>query len=261
MAARLDWSLVVTRSADAQSLGTQLPIESEEHPLPDAGLPFVVRVARGLSRKPRAPEPTAAAPAGTRNPFLPPFEPGLLVQELTPTHRVLLNKFNVFAHHALVVTTGFEPQAQRLGLPDFDALHRCLEGVDGLVFYNSTAVAGASQPHRHLQVIPLPVPLVPGKVQLPCLADLVPLPASPDGSLRAYREALARLGRDHDGADYNLLCTREWMLIVPRARESVGEISLNALAFAGSFFVKTEAQLAHLRATGPATALKLATGG
>ncbi|MBM4378695.1 MAG: phosphorylase [Deltaproteobacteria bacterium] len=259
MAARLDWSLVVTRSAEAQSLGTQLPIQSDQYPLPDEGLPFVVRVARGLGRKPRPDPANAAALAG--NPFLPPFEPGLFVQELTPTHRVLLNKFNVFPHHALVVSHDFEPQSRRLGLPDFDALHRCLDGVEGLAFYNATAVAGASQPHRHLQIIPLPVPLLPGTVQLPCRADLLPLPATPEGSLGAYREGLARLGRDHDGAGYNLLCTREWMLLVPRARESVGDVSLNALAFAGSFFVKTEAQREQLRATGPAAALRIATGG
>ena len=257
MSPRLDWSLVIARTSEAQALGTQRPIESEEHPLPDAGLPFVVRLARGLGNKPRAAE---AVPAPPRNPFLPPFEPGLFVQELTPTHRVLLNKFNVFPHHALVVTRTFEPQSQRLTPADFEALHLCLQGVDGLVFYNSTAVAGASQPHRHLQVVPFPVPLVPGKVQLPCRADLVPLPGTPESSHRAYREALARLGRDHDGADYNLLCTREWMLVLPRTRESVGEISLNALAFAGSFFVKTPAQLEQLRATGPAAALQATTG-
>jgi ATP adenylyltransferase len=256
MHAQLDWSLVIARTAEAQSLGTQLPIPSDERPLPDAGLPFVVRVAHGLVRKPHTP---AVAPA-PRNPFLPPFEPGLFVQELTSSHRVLLNKFNVFPHHALVVTREYVPQAQLLGLSDFEALHLCLEALDGMVFYNSTTVAGASQPHRHLQLIPLPVPLVPGAIQLPCRSDVVPLPATAQGTLAAYREALARLGREYDGADYNLLATREWLLIVPRAHEHAEGISLNALAFAGSFFVKSEEQLARLRAVGPAAALRHVTG-
>ncbi|MEN9796540.1 MAG: hypothetical protein RL653_236 [Pseudomonadota bacterium] len=257
MPARLDWSQVIARSAEAQSLGTQQPIPSDEHPLPDEGLPFVVRVARGLERKAR---PPAAPGPQARNPFLPPFEAGLFVQELSDTHRVLLNKFNVFPHHALVVSRDFVPQSQRLALPDWDAALRCLESVDGLVFYNSTATAGASQPHRHLQLIPLPVPLVPGATQLPCRSDVVPLPATAQGALAAYREALARLGRDRDGADYNLLATREWLLVVPRAREHVEDLSLNALAFAGSFFVKSEDQLARLRAVGPAAALRHVTG-
>lgn len=256
MTERLDWSLVISRSSEAQTLGSQQPIPSDERPLPASGLPFVARVARGLERKPRA--STDRAPS--RNPFLPPFEPGLFVQELTATHRVLLNKFNVFPHHALVVTREFVPQSQLLTLSDWDATHRCLEALDGLVFYNSTATAGASQPHRHLQLIPLPVPLVPGAVQLPCRTDVVPLPATAQGSLAAYRQALSRLRRDHDGADYNLLATREWMLVVPRAREHVEDISLNALAFAGSFFVKSEEQLARLRAVGPAAALSYVTG-
>jgi ATP adenylyltransferase/5',5'''-P-1,P-4-tetraphosphate phosphorylase II len=45
---------------------------------------------------------------------------------------------------------------------------------------------------------------------------------------------------------YNFLLTRRWMLLVPRTRECFEDISLNALAFAGSLFVRDQAQYARL---------------
>jgi len=58
---------------------------------------------------------------------------------------------------------------------------------------------------------------------------------------------------------YCFLTTREWMLLVPRTQESFADISLNALAFAGSLFVRNEEQLERLRATGPMNALRTVT--
>ncbi|MFC1584483.1 phosphorylase, partial [Fibrobacterota bacterium] len=55
---------------------------------------------------------------------------------------------------------------------------------------------------------------------------------------------------------YNLIITRDWMLLAPRSREFFGDISLNALAYAGSFLVKDDEQMSELRAKGPMTALK-----
>jgi ATP adenylyltransferase len=58
---------------------------------------------------------------------------------------------------------------------------------------------------------------------------------------------------------YCFLVTREWMLLVPRSREFFEDISLNALAFAGSFFVRNQEQYARLLAAGPMTALRAVT--
>jgi ATP adenylyltransferase len=55
---------------------------------------------------------------------------------------------------------------------------------------------------------------------------------------------------------YNLLVTREWMLVVPRSAEHVGSISVNALAFAGSFFVRDPGELDLLKELGPMTILE-----
>jgi ATP adenylyltransferase len=59
---------------------------------------------------------------------------------------------------------------------------------------------------------------------------------------------------------YNLLVTRRWMLAVPRSREKFGSISVNALGFAGSLFVRDDAEMARLREVGPMRVLQAVAG-
>jgi sulfate adenylyltransferase (ADP) / ATP adenylyltransferase len=49
------------------------------------------------------------------------------VAHLSPTHVCLLNKFNVVAHHVLVVTREFEQQTSPLNAADFDATLQVLQ--------------------------------------------------------------------------------------------------------------------------------------
>jgi len=69
-------------------------------------------------------------------------------------YALVLNKYPAFADHALLVTKASVPQARRLDRDDLDALHRCASATNGLGFYNPDDVAGASQLHRHFQVVP-----------------------------------------------------------------------------------------------------------
>jgi ATP adenylyltransferase len=57
-------------------------------------------------------------------------------------------------------------------------------------------------------------------------------------------------------APYNLLVTRRWMLAVPRSRERFDSISVNALGFAGSLFVRDAAEMQRLREAGPMRVLQ-----
>lgn len=81
---------------------------------------------------------------------------GALVVRLTvfEDYALVLNKYPAFEDHALLVTNANVPQARRLDRDDLDALHRCAAATKGLGFYNSDEKAGASQPHRHFQVVP-----------------------------------------------------------------------------------------------------------
>ena len=57
---------------------------------------------------------------------------------------------------------------------------------------------------------------------------------------------------------YNLLFTREWMLLVPRSEEFFGSISINALGFAGALLVQDEKQMQILKENGGMAVLRYA---
>ena len=46
------------------------------------------------------------------------------------------------------------------------------------------------------------------------------------------------------------------MLVVPRSRERFESISVNALGFAGSLFLRSQEELDRVRATGPMQVLR-----
>ena len=221
------------------------------------------------------------------NPFLP-YEPDMLVADISPTHVCLLNKFTVIDYHLLVVTRAYEDQQSLLTLEDFVALGACMAEIDGLAFYNAGRTAGASQRHKHLQLVPLP--LAPIGLPIP-IEPALGLDMLGRGIQRAarlpFRHALTRLDpgwweRPQDAAapmlgiyramlrevnlapteagdqpgSYNLLLTRRWMLLAPRAAESYAGISVNALGFAGCLLVHDRQQLALLKRVGPMTVLQ-----
>jgi ATP adenylyltransferase len=48
-----------------------------------------------------------------------------------------------------------------------------------------------------------------------------------------------------------MLVTQDWMLLVPRSQEYFEGVSINALGFAGSLFVRNESERQILRDHGP----------
>ena len=64
------------------------------------------------------------------------------------------------------------------------------------------------------------------------------------------------VGVADDSRPYNLLLTRRWMLVVPRAVEHWRRVSINSLGFAGSLLVRDRRELAELRETGPVEVLR-----
>jgi len=165
----------------------------------------------------------------------------------------------VMADHLLVVTRRFASQDELLDASDFTSLAALLGQLDWLAFYNGGRVAGASQARKHLQLVPLPlasevptpVPLEPRYGSLPFAHAF----ASIGGMEATYQRLLARW----PGAPYNLLVTRRWMLVVPRRQEHYETISINALGFAGSLFVRTRAELELVRRAGPMKVLAAVT--
>ena len=73
-------------------------------------------------------------------------------------YSVLLNKFRTMPDHVLLVTEKFELQgAAPLTAPDLAAFYALVTDLPGAGFYNSGEAAGASQPHKHFQALPLDI--------------------------------------------------------------------------------------------------------
>jgi ATP adenylyltransferase len=275
------------REARARALasGALQPIETEEERIDDRPVPFIVRWASSFTRRSAAQPPAGGAPAGA-NPFLP-YDPAMFVADLSPTHVLLLNKFPVYEGHVLIVTRQYAEQEGMLDVVDFHALAQVLASIDGIGFLNGGRLAGASQPHRHIQMIPigrLPVEaLFPAAMPAERVGPLAELsfvhasarldaamfddPAAAAARLHGlFREACALAGVRTDAerlSPYNLLVTRRWLLVVPRRREAWetegGRLLLNAMSFAGVILARERSQQAALRQAGWMTLLAAVT--
>ena len=286
------WENITRTGERALASGALLPIPTNHAFIEDHGVRFFVRVLAGLRRKAEArKEQDAAARAGKHaNPFLPP-EKDLIVGDITDTHLAVLNKFNVVEHHLLIITRHFEDQETLLTPADLDALWLCMAEYDGLGFYNGGAAGGASQRHKHIQMVPLPLSPEGPAVPMEPLLDRAELDRDGRGRVPVFpfRNAFTRLPADlwrspRDAAretwqrygwmleqagmtppspsrlkrqslPYSLLIAREWMLLVPRSQEHFEEVSFNSLAYAGSLFVWNERLLERLKEYGPLNAL------
>ncbi len=279
----------------ALKTGALVPAPTGRAFIEDSGIQFFVRVLTSLQRKDEArkQQENATAEGKQVNPFLPP-ERDLVVADITDTHVAILNKFNVLEHHLLIITRHFEDQNYLLTLKDFEALWLCMSEYRSLGFYNGGREAGASQKHKHLQIVPLPLAplgpaipvepllgrertedglvLVPGFPFLHSFVRLEPgVSNSPERAAKVtfklYSTMLKSIGMTapaeyglvHQSIPYCFLVTRDWLLLVPRSREHFGNISFNSLAFAGSLFVRNEQQLELLREYGPMNALRSVT--
>lgn len=284
------WSQLTKQTEYASKTGALESIATDYQFIKQENISFLVRSISNLARKEKAQQKQNQREIITGkyfDPFLP-YEKDLFVSDISPTHICLLNKFNVVDHHLLIVTRAFEEQDELLNFNDFVALWACMQEIDGLAFYNGGKVAGASQRHKHLQLVPLPfipntdfLPIQPAIEQILFSNSIGTVPgfnfihaiaeikiAELDSPLVAgkamvdcYYSLLEAVGlsvntesSSQPGA-YNLLVTRNWMLLVPRSQEAFASISINSLGFAGSLFVRDRSSLELLQELSPMTIL------
>ncbi|QTD44086.1 phosphorylase [Ottowia testudinis] len=270
------------RAQGALASGGLQPLVTEQTELADGGLRFLARWVSTLAGK------SALTPGGPRdpnfNPFLPP-DPALTVGPLGDAHTAILNKFPISARHLVIATNAFREQLEPLDRADFAALARVMAAAGGLGFHNGGTAAGASQRHKHLQWIPraegnasldiwlpgLPAGVAPLTTavhpQLAVRHCFVRVDAAPrarpeqlaESFFTAYTRALALLGLAPGSGGLlppsNLLIADGWLLLVPRSREHFEGVSINALAFGGTFYAQEAEKLAALRTAGPLAAL------
>jgi ATP adenylyltransferase len=227
--------------------------------------PFTVREL--LARPPRYLRPEGPKP----NPFLPwdqPLEVGLLGER----HVLLLNKYPVQSCHLLLISGEWQPQQGWLEEQDWQAVAKVAADTGGLWFFNSSALAGASQPHRHLQLLPRQ-----GDEPSCPLAELIaqqlrqeqaPWPwayrisprQDPLGGMdlaELYASHCRELGLGQPGLQdqplhpYNLIFDDSWFLTVRRLREHCAGFSVNGLGFAGYLLGTHRSDLNWLQQKGP----------
>lgn len=288
------WTRVIEQTEYALRTGALQSISTDYEFVEQNGISFLVRTLSNLVRKDAAKQAKSTAAGKDFNPFLP-YEEDLFVADISDTHLCLLNKFNVVDHHLLMITRAFEDQENWLTWQDFQAMWLTLAEIDGLAFYNGGKIAGASQKHKHLQLVPLPLAPQGGKIPIEqaiastqftgsvgtspmfpfvhAIAQLNPdWVTSPDiaatATLESYQNLLDAVGiatnefkSDKQSGAYNLLATRQWMLLIPRLQESFASISVNSLGFAGSLFVRNDEQMQILKHYGPITVLQQVTRG
>lgn len=287
------WTRVIEQTEYALHTGALQSIPTDYEFVEQNGVNFLVRTLSNLVRKDEAKQAKTTT-SKDFNPFLP-YEEDLFVADISDTHLCLLNKFNVVDHHLLMITRAFEDQENWLTWQDFQAMWVTLAEIDGLAFYNGGKIAGASQKHKHLQLVPLPFTTQGVKIPIAqaiastqftgsvgtspmfpfvhAIAQLDPnWVKSPDtaatATLECYQNLLDTVGiatnefqSDKQSDAYNLLATRQWMLIVPRLQESFASISVNSLGFAGSLFVRNDEQMQILKNYGPMTILQQVVSG
>ncbi|KAK7999767.1 5 5 P-1 P-4-tetraphosphate phosphorylase 2 [Apiospora arundinis] len=255
---------------------------------PRPGLVFQLRFSRALASKPK-PSPSDDKDGKQQKKPFNPFEnplPSMTIAQLPPSHVLVLNKFAIVPEHFILATSTVKLQTHVLEADDIAATYACIQAYheaaeDGnedqelFAFFNSGPHSGASQPHRHIQL--LPVAQMPDGMPFAVLTERI----DPEGAtaaelhaayVRLYKEAVRILVPPAEGEDaseievadegearisYNLAMTQTTMALCPRVAEGakirsksgeeVGSVALNGTVLAGTALVKNEAEWDALR--------------
>ena len=234
-----------------QALKTKalLPIGTEPQIINQHGIDFFIH----LKSVNNAQAKFAPKPSGF-NPFLP-YEQSMYVADAGHEHVCLLNKFPVLSPHLLICSKQFVQQTQPLTVSDFAAWILGFESDNDLGFYNGGTIAGASQPHRHMQLIKTQLPTEPAivKAQLPFVHQLYRYQSlDPQQLWHDYNHGMDKLhcADTSQCKPYNLLLTKRWMLIIPRSRNNVEGIFANGINYSGHFLIAKPEQIIWLKQYG-----------
>ena len=238
-------------------------IQTKEEEITEQELTFTVFVRDQESQKPRRGSPTT-------NPFLYPFEPGILIKNIENNYRLLFNKYPIIDKHLLLVTFQFEKQTDPLSKDDLENAFEIITEIDGFGFFNSGEHSGFSQEHKHIQIIPYEkltrfpldqhasliiqdAPFTLPIYDFKHFFHAIPA-ANPKKALhKIYNKLLSLL----TPTSYNLIITKNWMLMVSRAKEkSFNKFELNSVAYAGFLLTKNNEDLDFLKRVGPLAILR-----
>ena len=147
MKSEIIWSKALEISRKAVDCGAVIPLETKKYQSNDAYCDYELRFLK-------SPIPKYLIEYGPkRNPFIP-WDTRLQILPINDKHTLILNKYPVQIGHMLLITNCWKPQNGWLNEDDFEAILNVDNDTTGLWFFNSSKEAGASQPHRHFQLLP-----------------------------------------------------------------------------------------------------------
>ena len=208
-----------------------------------------------------------------QNPFNP-WEKILEIERIGNNHQLILNKYPVQKGHILLITNSWKPQNGWLDINDWDAIQKVNKDTSGLWFFNSSPIAGASQPHRHIQL------LRRSNDEVSCPRDkwFLDLKVSNNKETKLkksivvshfnflenssciynlYLELTKKIGLGDPINDkkprypYNILITNNWIAIIRRRYDHLHGFSINGLGFAGYLLITEKSDINYLKEYGP----------
>ena len=207
------------------------------------------------------------------NPFKP-WDKILEIDSIGNGHQLILNKYPVQLGHVLLITNEWKEQNGWLDIKDWEAIKEVNKDTSGLWFFNSGPLAGASQPHRHIQLLRRD----PSELSCPREKWILALnnlnyknekfskniilkkfskSLNEENIHEIYKDLSYNLGLGDPRNDkkpkypYNLIFTDRWMIIIRRKTDNLFGISINALGFAGYILVTENSDIKYLRELGP----------
>ena len=207
------------------------------------------------------------------NPFKP-WDKILEIDSIGNGHQLILNKYPVQLGHLLLITNEWKEQNGWLDIKDWEAIKEVNKDTSGLWFFNSGPLAGASQPHRHIQLLRRD----PSELSCPREKWILALnnlnyknekfskniilkkfskSLNEENIHEIYKDLSYNLGLGDPRNDkkpkypYNLIFTDRWMIIIKRKTDNLFGISINALGFAGYILVTENSDIKYLGELGP----------
>ena len=263
------WKIAIEKSSYAEKKNSLIPLETQIIKTYDYNFSkFELRKLscnRPLSILKNKPK---------KNPFLP-WNKDLELSKIGLKHILILNKYPVQIGHMLLITKEWAPQNGWLSIEDWNALEIVDKDTPGLWFFNSSPESGASQPHRHLQL------LRRRNIQSYCPRDTwfinllnkqytnedkiynstyVARRNEEDNAYELYYKYInackcLKLGspdtHSKPASPYNLLLGKNWLSVIRRSKDGTNGFNINALGFAGYLLATEISDISWLNVVGP----------
>ena len=208
-----------------------------------------------------------------QNPFYP-WEKTLEIDKIGKNHQLILNKYPVQQGHILLITNTWKPQNGWLDIKDWIAIQKVNKDTSGLWFFNSSPIAGASQPHRHFQLLRrskdekscprekwfLELKFnkdINSKLKKNIIVSKFNFFENSSSIYNLYLELSMKMGlgdpinNEKPRYPYNILITNKWIAMIKRSNDHIHGFSINGLGFAGYILVTERSDTNYLRRVGP----------